>query len=194
MLRETGYFSIHWSSVKQFLFLRGTSVTCLCLSFQCLLVSTSSLHSMECLLFIDTPEESGIGVVSSMQEEQCISLEGHLCSSNRLVRAYCVLGVGALLVTMFICRLMIINGKVIWIITLLFLFVRKSRTILNSVMIMIKTEVVCWLCHHELINSINLFVTGTHCILQEKWDFAFPLFLGNTPSNVCQDFDICLVG
>ena len=53
---------------------------------------------MECLLFIDTPEESGIGVVSSMQEEQCSSLKGHLCSSNRLVRAYCVLGVGALLV------------------------------------------------------------------------------------------------
>ena len=53
---------------------------------------------MECLLFIDTPEESDIGVVSSMQEEQCSSLEGHLCSSNRLVHAYCVLGVGALLV------------------------------------------------------------------------------------------------
>ena len=52
---------------------------------------------MECLLFIDTPEESGIGVVSSMQEEQCSSLEGHFCSSNQLVRAYCVLGVGALL-------------------------------------------------------------------------------------------------
>ena len=42
-----------------------------------------------------------------MQEEQCSSLEGHFCSSNRLVRAYCVLGVGALLVTRFICRLMI---------------------------------------------------------------------------------------
>ena len=52
---------------------------------------------MECLLFIDTPEESGIGVVSSMQEEQCSTVEGHFCSSNRLVRAYCVLGVGALL-------------------------------------------------------------------------------------------------
>ena len=61
-------------------------------------VNYSLLHSMECLLFIDTPEESGIGVVSSMQEEQCSSLEGHFCSSNRLVRAYCVLGVGALLV------------------------------------------------------------------------------------------------
>ncbi len=33
-----------------------------------------------------------------MQEEQGISLEGHLCSSNRLVHAYCVLAVGALLV------------------------------------------------------------------------------------------------
>ena len=77
---------------------------------------------------------------------------------------------------------------------IIFLFVQKSRTILNSVMIMIKTEVVCWLCHHELIDSLNLFVTGTHCILQEKCDFAFPLFLGNTPSNVCQDFDTCLVG
>ena len=52
---------------------------------------------MECLPFIDTPEESGIGVVSSMQEEQCSSLEGHFCSRNRLVHAYCVLGVGALL-------------------------------------------------------------------------------------------------
>ncbi len=51
---------------------------------------------MECLLFIDPPEEACIGVVSSMQEEQCSSLEGHLCSSNRLVHAYCVLGVGAL--------------------------------------------------------------------------------------------------
>lgn len=62
-----------------------------------MLVSTILSHSMECLLFIDTPEESGIGVVSSMHEEQCSSLEGHFCSSNRLVRAYCVLGVGALL-------------------------------------------------------------------------------------------------
>ena len=53
---------------------------------------------MECLLFIDTPEESCIGVVSSMQEEQCSSLEGHFCSRNHLVCAYCVLGVGALLV------------------------------------------------------------------------------------------------
>ena len=53
---------------------------------------------MECLIFIDTPEESGIRVVSSMHEEQCSSIEGHFCSSNRLVHAYCVLGVGALLV------------------------------------------------------------------------------------------------
>ncbi len=52
---------------------------------------------MECLQFIDTPEESGIGVVSSMHEEQCSSLEGHFCSSNLLVLAYCVLGIGALL-------------------------------------------------------------------------------------------------
>ena len=125
MLRETGYFSIHWSSVKQFLLFQGTSVTCLCLSFQCLLVSIIPLHSMECLLFIDTPEESGIGVVRSMHEEQCSSLEGHFCSSNWLVCAYCVLGVGALLVTMFICRLMIITGKVIWIITLLFFICSK---------------------------------------------------------------------
>ena len=63
-----------------------------------MLVSTIRSHSMECLLFIDTPEESGIGVVGSMHKEQCSSLEGHFCSSNRLVRAYCVLGVGALLV------------------------------------------------------------------------------------------------
>ena len=68
---------------------------------------------MECLLFIDTTDESGIGVVSSMQKEQFSSLEGHFRSSNQLVRAYCVLGVGALLVTMIICRLMIITGKVI---------------------------------------------------------------------------------
>ena len=33
-----------------------------------------------------------------MQEEQGSSLEGHFCSSNQLVCAYCVLGVGALLV------------------------------------------------------------------------------------------------
>ena len=33
-----------------------------------------------------------------MQEEQGSPFEGHFCSSNRLVRAYCVLGVGALLV------------------------------------------------------------------------------------------------
>ncbi len=32
-----------------------------------------------------------------MHEEQCSSVEGHLCSSNQLVRAYCVLGVGAFL-------------------------------------------------------------------------------------------------
>ncbi len=32
-----------------------------------------------------------------MPEEQCSS-KGHFCSSNWLVRAYCVLGVGALLV------------------------------------------------------------------------------------------------
>ena len=78
-----------------------------------MLVSTILSYRMECLLFIATPEESGIGVVSSMQEEQGSPFEGHFCSSNRLVRAYCVLGVGALLVTMFICRLMIITGKVI---------------------------------------------------------------------------------
>ena len=78
-----------------------------------MLASTILSHSMECLLFIDTPEESGIGVVSSMHEEQCSSLEGHFCSSNRLVRAYCVLGVGALLVHNVFCRLMIITGKVI---------------------------------------------------------------------------------
>ena len=88
-------------------------MTCLCLSFQCLLVSTIFSHRMEGLLFIDTPEESGIGVVSSMLEEQCSSLEGHFCSSNQLVRAYCVLGFSALPVTMFVCRLMIITGKVI---------------------------------------------------------------------------------
>ena len=41
-------------------------------------------------------------------------------------------------------------------------------------MIMIKTEVVCWFSHPELIDSWNLFVTGTHCILQEKFDFALP--------------------
>ncbi len=52
---------------------------------------------MECLLFIDTPEESGIGVVRSMPEEQCSSLEGHFFSSNWLVHAYYILGVGALL-------------------------------------------------------------------------------------------------
>ncbi len=46
---------------------------------------------MECLLFIDTPEESGIGGVNSMHKEQCSSLEGHFCSSNRLVHAYFVL-------------------------------------------------------------------------------------------------------
>ena len=67
-----------------------------------MLVSIIPLHSMECLLYIDTPEESDIGVVSSMHEEQCRSLEGHLCSSNRLVHAYCVLGVGALLAHIFI--------------------------------------------------------------------------------------------
>ena len=67
---------------------------------------------MECLLFIDTPEESGIGVVSSMLEEQCSSLEDHFWSSDRLVRAYCVLGVGALLAHNTFFRLMI-TGKVI---------------------------------------------------------------------------------
>ena len=76
-------------------------------------MSTILSHSMECLVINDTPEESGIGVVSSMHEEQCSSLEGHFCSSNRLVRAYCVLGVGALLAHNDFCRLMIITGKVI---------------------------------------------------------------------------------
>ncbi len=61
------------------------------------LASTILSHSMECLLFIDTPEETGIGGMSSMQEEQCSFLEGHFCSSNLLVHAYCILGVGALL-------------------------------------------------------------------------------------------------
>ncbi len=105
---------------------------------------------MECLLFIDTPEESCIGVVSSMQEEQCSSLEGHCCSSNQLVHAYCVLGVGALLANnhhrqsdsnhyfiTFICS--------------------NSRTILNSVMIMIKTEVLCWLGHSNLFHGVCLY-------------------------------------
>ncbi len=64
---------------------------------------------------------------------------------------------------------------------------------LNSAMITIKTKFVFWLSHPELNNSLNL-LTGTHYILQEKCDFALPLFVGNTPSNVCQDFDICLVG
>ena len=129
---------------------------------------------MECLLFIDTPEESGIGVVSSMQEEQCSSLEGHLCSTNQLVHAYCVLGVGALLVhnvylqTSDNHRQGDLNHH--------FIIVRKSRTILNSVMIMIKTEVVCWLCHHELINSMNLFVTGTHCICKRNVTLPFLCF------------------
>ena len=59
--------------------------------------SFNYFNSMECLLFTDNPEECGIGVVSSMLEEQCSSLEGHFCSSNQLVQAYCVLGVGALL-------------------------------------------------------------------------------------------------
>ena len=44
-------------------------------------------------------------------------------------------------------------------------FAQKSRTILNSVMIMIKTEVVCWLSHPMLINSCSLFVSGTLWIL-----------------------------
>ena len=105
---------------------------------------------MECLLFIDTPEESGIGVVSSMHEEQCSSFEGHFCSSDQLVHAYCVLGVGALMAHKVYLQT---NDNHRQIITLLLLFVRKSRTILNSVMIMIKTEVVCWLCHSELIDS-----------------------------------------
>ncbi len=59
-------------------------------------MSTILSHNMEFLLFIDTPEESVIGVVSSMQEEQCSSLEGHFCSRKRLVHVYCVLGVGEL--------------------------------------------------------------------------------------------------
>ncbi len=124
-----------------------------------------------------------------MHEEQCSFLEGHFCSSNWLVRAYCILGVGALLAhnvylqTIDNHRQSDLNHYFI-----MFLFVQKSITILNSVMIMIKTEVVCWFSHHELINSLNLFVTETHCILQEKCDFTLPR------SNVCQDFDTCLVG
>ena len=111
------------------------------------------------------------------------------------MHAYCVLGVGALLAH----NVYLQTNDNHWQSDLnhyfdMFSFVQKSRTILNSVMIMIKTEVVCWPCHHEVINSLNLFVTGTRCILQEKCDFDSPLVLGNTPSNVCQDFDTCLVG
>ncbi len=58
----------------------------------------------------------------------------------------------------------------------LFFFVQKSRTILNSVMIMIKTEVVCWLCHHELITSINLFVTELVALCKRDVTLPFLCF------------------
>ena len=67
------------------------------------------------------------------------------------MHAFCVLDVGALLVHNVYLQTND-NHRQSDLNTLLFLFVRKSRTILNSVMIMIKTEVVCWLSHAESIN------------------------------------------
>ncbi len=132
-----------------------------------MLVSIISLHSMECLLFIDTPEEFGTGVVSSMHLEWCNSrrsllLKQSACACLLCPGCWCTPGHNDYLQTNDNHRQGDLNHYFIT------FFVQKSRTILNSVMIMIKTEVVCWLCPHEMITSINLFVTETHCILQEK--------------------------
>ncbi len=142
--------------------------------------------------WVGRTEECCIRVVTPCMKIS-VAQEGHICSSNQLVHAYCILGVGALpahnvLQTNDNHRQSDLNHYFVM------FFAQKSRTILNSVIIMIKTEVVCWLRHPELINSWGLFGTGTHCILQERFDFAFPLFVGNTPSNVYQDFYTCLVG
>ena len=44
---------------------------------------------MECLLFIDTPEESCIGVVSCMHEEQCSSRRSLLLKQSACVCLLC---------------------------------------------------------------------------------------------------------
>ncbi len=81
-----------------------------------------------------------------------VAQEGHFAQAIALC-AYYVLGVAALLAHN-VClqtngnhRQGDLNHYFV-----MFLFFQKSRTIFNSVMIMIKTEVVCWLCHHEVIN------------------------------------------
>ena len=75
--------------------------------------------------------------------------------------AYCVLGVDALLVTIILPtndnhRQSDLNNYFVM------FFAQKSSAILNSDMIMIKTEVVCWLSYPEFIHSWRLFVAETH--------------------------------
>ena len=67
------------------------------------------------------------------------------------MHGYSVLGVGATLVHSFIA-----DYDNHWQSDLnhyLMFFVQKSGTILDSVLIMIKTEVICWHGHPELVNS-----------------------------------------
>ncbi len=71
-----------------------------------------------------------------------VALEGHFCSSNWLVHTYCVLDVGGLLAHNVALQTND-NHRQSDLNHCLYCFVWRSRTILHSVMIMIKTEVVC---------------------------------------------------
>ena len=89
-----------------------------------------------------------------------VAQEGHFCSSSQLVHAYIVLVVSETLAHSFLQ----INDND-WQSDLnhycVMFFVQRSRTIFNSVMMMIKTKVMSWLGHTEFMNSWNLFITGT---------------------------------
>ncbi len=117
---------------------------------------------MECLPIINTSEEYCTGVMSSMQSS-CACLLSHGCW-------WTPGSIFFLLQTNDNHRQSDLNHYFVMI------FSQKTRTILNSVMIMIKTEVVCWLCHHELITSINLFVTELVALCKRDVTLPFLCF------------------
>jgi hypothetical protein len=105
------------------------------------------LHCMECLL-LDIPLRSITLEWLASCVKSALAQRKHFCSSFLLVRACLSWMLVHPWLTDF-SRHMIITGKVIVIIFLYVIFVWKSKTIVDSVLALLKTEVICWHGHFE---------------------------------------------
>ena len=81
----------------------------------------------------------------------------------------------------------IITGEVIVIIFHPWLFENLEQLVTLSGIVS-KTEVICWLSH-DCVHYFYCFVAKVKNHVTAPF-----LFVGSTPSDVCQDLDTCLVG